>query len=325
MHIRRKRGWELPESAATPEPVYLNRREFSKGLAAGAMLLATGAGMLAGTGPAAAEEADPSAKLYPVKRNETYKLDRALTPQDLVTSYNNYYEFGSSKDISEEAQALPIRPWTVTIDGMVEKPITIGIDDLLAKMPLEERLYRHRCVEAWSMTVPWSGFAMKALVEFAKPRSSAKYVQMTSFQNPDVAEGQQANWYPWPYIEGLTMAEATTDLAFLVTGAYGKPVPKQNGAPLRLATPWKYGFKSAKGIVRFSFTDKQPYNFWQAIQASEYGFWANVNPAVPHPRWSQAYERVLGSDERVPTLIFNGYGEYVAGLYKDLQNERLYA
>ncbi|HEX4572481.1 MAG TPA: protein-methionine-sulfoxide reductase catalytic subunit MsrP [Dongiaceae bacterium] len=323
MYIKRKRGWELPESAATPEAVYVNRREFSKGLAAGAVLLA-GAGIFAGTGTAKAEAVDPSAKLYPVKRNETYKLDRALTPQDLVTSYNNYYEFGSSKDISEAAQALPIRPWTVTIDGMVEKPITIGIDDLLARMPLEERLYRHRCVEAWSMTVPWSGFAMKALVEFARPLSSARYVQMTSFENPDVAEGQQANWYPWPYVEGLTMAEATTDLAFLVTGAYGKPAPKQNGAPLRLATPWKYGFKSAKGIVRLSFTDKQPYNFWQAIQASEYGFWANVNPAVPHPRWSQAYERVLGSDERVPTLLFNGYGEYVAALYKDLQNERLY-
>jgi sulfoxide reductase catalytic subunit YedY len=324
MYIKRRRGWELAESAATPEAVYVNRREFSKGLAAGAVLLA-GAGILAGTGKAEAEESDPSAKLYPVKRNESYKLDRALTPQDLVTSYNNYYEFGSSKDIADAAQALPIRPWTVTIDGMVEKPITIGIDDLLARMPLEERLYRHRCVEAWSMTVPWSGFAMKALVDFAKPLSSAKYVQMTSFENPDVAEGQQANWYPWPYVEGLTIAEATTDLAFLVTGAYGKPAPKQNGAPLRLATPWKYGFKSAKGIVRFAFTDKQPYNFWQAIQASEYGFWANVNPAVPHPRWSQAYERVLGSDKRVPTLLFNGYGEYVAALYKDLQNERLYA
>ena len=324
MYIKRRRGWELPESAATPEAVYVNRREFSKGLAAGAVLLA-GAGIFAGSGNAAAEEADPSAKFYPVKRNETYKLDRALTPRDLVTGYNNYYEVGSSKDISDAAQALPIRPWTVTIDGMVEKPITIGIDDLLARMPLEERLYRHRCVEAWSMTVPWSGFAMKALVDFAKPLSSAKYVQMTSFENPDVAEGQQANWYPWPYVEGLTIAEATTDLAFLVTGAYGKPVPKQNGAPLRLATPWKYGFKSAKGIVRFNFTDKQPYNFWQAIQASEYGFWANVNPEVPHPRWSQAYERVLGSDERVPTLLFNGYGEYVAGLYTGLQNERLYA
>jgi sulfoxide reductase catalytic subunit YedY len=236
MHIRRKRGWELlPESAATPEAVYLNRRAFAKGAAAGSMLLLAGGGLFGRTGAAEAEEADPSAKLYPVKYNETYKLDRPLTPQDLVTSYNNYYEFGSSKDIADAAQGLPIRPWTVTIDGMVEKPLTIGIDDLLAKMPLEERLYRHRCVEAWSMTVPWSGFAMKALVDFAKPLSSAKYVQMTSFQNPDVAEGQQANWYPWPYIEGLTMAEATTDLAFLVTGAYGKPVPKQNGAPLRSA------------------------------------------------------------------------------------------
>jgi sulfoxide reductase catalytic subunit YedY len=330
MHIRRKRGWELPESAATAEAVYLNRREFAKGLAAGPVLLALGAGgfgagVFANMDEAQAADADPSAKLYPFKRNDTYKLDRSLTPADLVTSYNNYYEFGSSKDISDAAQALPIRPWTVTLDGMVEKPITIGIDDLLAKMPLEERLYRHRCVEAWSMTVPWSGFAMKALVDFAKPTASAKYVQLTSFQNPDVAEGQQASWYPWPYIEGLTMSEATTDLAFLVTGAYGKPAPKQNGAPLRLATPWKYGFKSAKGLVRFTFTDKQPVNFWQMIQASEYGFWANVNPEVPHPRWSQATERVLGGDERVPTLLFNGYGEYVAGLYKDLQNERLYA
>jgi methionine sulfoxide reductase catalytic subunit len=325
MYIKHKRAWELPESAATPEAVYFNRREFAKGLAAGPMLLALGAGAVGGANQAAAEEADPSSKLYPVKRNETYKLDRPLTPENLVTSYNNYYEFGSSKDISAAAQALPIRPWTVTIDGMVDKPITIGIDDLLAKVPLEERLYRHRCVEAWSMTVPWSGFAMKALVEFAKPQSGAQYVQMTSFENPDVADGQKASWYPWPYLEGLTMSEATTDLAFLVTGAYGRPVPKQNGAPLRLATPWKYGFKSAKGIVQFTFTDKRPVNFWQAIQASEYGFWANVNPDVPHPRWSQATERVLGTDERVPTLLFNGYGEFVADLYKNLKNENLYA
>jgi methionine sulfoxide reductase catalytic subunit len=320
MHILRKRGWELPESVATPEAIFYNRREFARTLAAGSILLTLGAGA-----SAEAEEADPSAKLYPAKRNDTYKLDRPLTPANLVTSYNNYYEFGSSKDIADAAQALPIRPWTVTIDGLVEKPMTVGIDDLLAKMPLEERLYRHRCVEAWSMTVPWSGFAMKALVEFAKPQSGAQYVQMTSFENSDVADGQKASWYPWPYIEGLTMAEATNDLTFLVTGAYGKPVPKQNGAPLRLATPWKYGFKSAKGIVRFTFTDKRPVNFWQAIQASEYGFWANVNPEVPHPRWSQASERVLGSDERVPTLLFNGYGEFVAGLYKGLENERLYA
>jgi methionine sulfoxide reductase catalytic subunit len=323
MHIRVKRGWELPESAATSEAAFLIRRAFAKGLAAGPVLLALGAG---GSSEAlAADQVDPSVKLYPFKRNERYKLDRALTPAELVTGYNNYYEFGSSKDIASDAQGLPIRPWTVTIDGMVEKPITISIDDLLAKMPLEERLYRHRCVEAWSMTVPWSGFAMKALVDFAKPMSGAQYVTLTSFENPDVADGQKASWYPWPYLEGLTMAEATNDLAFLVTGAYGKPVPKQNGAPLRLATPWKYGFKSAKGLVRFTFTDQRPVNFWQALQASEYGFWANVNPEVPHPRWSQATERVLGSDERVPTLLFNGYGEFVADLYKNLQNERLYA
>jgi sulfoxide reductase catalytic subunit YedY len=320
MHVRVKRGWELPESAATSETAFLNRRNFAKALAAGPILLALGGGAAR-----AADEVDPSAKLYPVKRNERYKLDRPLTPAELVTGYNNYYEFGSSKDVAGDAQALPVRPWTVTIDGMVEKPATIGIDDLLAKMPLEERLYRHRCVEAWSMTVPWSGFAMKALVDFAKPLSGAQYVTLTSFENPDVADGQKASWYPWPYLEGLTMAEATNDLAFLVTGAYGKPVPKQNGAPLRLATPWKYGFKSAKGLVRFTFTDKRPVNFWQALQASEYGFWANVNPEVPHPRWSQATERVLGSDERVPTLLFNGYGEFVADIYKNLQSERLYA
>jgi sulfoxide reductase catalytic subunit YedY len=325
LFIKNKREWELPESAATPEAVFINRRQFAKGLAAGPILLALGAGALGGAGSAAAEDADPSAKLYPVKRNEAYKLDRPLTPENLVTTYNNYYEFGESKDISAMAQGLPIRPWTVTIDGLVDKPITIGIDDLLAKMPLEERLYRHRCVEAWSMTVPWSGFAMKTLVEFAKPQSGAQYVQMTSFENPDVADGQKASWYPWPYLEGLTMSEATTDLAFLVTGAYGRPVSKQNGAPLRLATPWKYGFKSAKGIVQFTFTDKRPVNFWQSLQASEYGFWANVNPEVPHPRWSQATERVLGSDERVPTLLFNGYGQFVADLYKNLQNENLYA
>jgi sulfoxide reductase catalytic subunit YedY len=322
MQIRMKRGWELPESAATPEAVFADRRRLIKGIAAGSMLLAAGA-LGAGRAQAAAP-ADPSAKLYPVKQNPTYKLDRPITPENLATSYNNYYEFGSSKDIKDDAQALPLRPWTVQIDGKVEKPITIAIDDLLAKMPLEERLYRHRCVEAWSMAVPWSGFAMKALVELARPLGDAKFVEMQTFQNPDVAPGQRASWYPWPYIEGLTIAEATNDLAFLVTGIYGKPLPAQNGAPLRLATPWKYGFKSIKSIVRISFTDKRPKSFWESLQDSEYGFWANVNPEVPHPRWSQASERVLGTDERVPTLVFNGYAPFVADLYKGLEAEPLY-
>ena len=322
MQIKVKRGWELPESAATPEAVFADRRRLIKGIAAGSILLATGA---LGAGRARAEApADPSAKLYPVKRDEAYKLDRPITDEKLATSYNNYYEFGSSKDIKDDAQALPLRPWTVTIEGKVEKPMTIGIDELLAKMPLEERLYRHRCVEAWSMAVPWSGFAMKALVDLARPLGDAKFVEMQTFQNPDVAPGQRASWYPWPYTEGLTIAEATNELAFMVTGIYGKPLPPQNGSPLRLATPWKYGFKSIKSIVRFNFTDQRPKSFWETLQDSEYGFWANVNPEVPHPRWSQASGRVLGSDERVPTQVFNGYGAYVTDLYKGLEAEPLY-
>jgi len=207
---------------------------------------------------------------------------------------------------------------------MVEKPMQIGVDDLLAKMPLEERLYRHRCVEAWSMAVPWSGFPMKALVDFAKPTSGAKYVHMRTFQMPKEAPGQRQFWYPWPYVEGLTIAEATNELAFMVTGLYGKPLPKQNGAPLRLVAPWKYGFKNVKSIVSIDFTDKRPVTFWEKLQSSEYGFWANVNPEVPHPRWSQATEKPLGSDARIPTLLYNGYAEFVAGLYTDRKAEKLF-
>ena len=205
-----------------------------------------------------------------------------------------------------------------------QKAIEIGIDDLLKKMPLEERLYRHRCVEAWSMAVPWSGFAMSALVALAKPLSAAKYLRMETFLDAAEAPGQKQFWYPWPYIEGVTLAEANNELAFMVTGMYGKPVPKQDGAPLRLVLPWKYGFKSVKSIVRISFTDKQPTTFWQTVQGDEYGFWANVNPEVPHPRWSQETERVLGTDQRVPTQKWNGYGEFVAHLYDGLQNEKLF-
>jgi sulfoxide reductase catalytic subunit YedY len=203
--------------------------------------------------------------------------------------------------------------------------MTIAIDDLLKRMPLEERLYRHRCVEAWSMAVPWSGFPLKSLVDLARPLGTAKYIQMVTFKDSKVAPGQRQFWYPWPYVEGLTMAEATNELPFMVTGMYGHPVPRQDGAPLRLVVPWKYGFKSVKSIVKISFTDQRPKTFWEALQSSEYGFWANVNPAVPHPRWSQATERVLGIDGRRPTLIWNGYGEYVAHLYDNLKGERLFA
>ncbi|MDA1323783.1 MAG: protein-methionine-sulfoxide reductase catalytic subunit MsrP, partial [Proteobacteria bacterium] len=253
------------------------------------------------------------------------RLDRDMTLEKDATTYNNFYEFGSHKEISKAAQALKVSPWTVTFDGMVEQKQTVDIDSLLKKMPLEERLYRHRCVEAWSMAVPWSGFAMAELVKFAKPLKGAKYIAMETFKDPDMAPGQKQFWYPWPYIEALTIEEATNDLALIGTGLYGKPMPKQNGAPLRLVTPWKYGFKSIKSIVKFTFTDKRPKSFWERIQPAEYGFWANVNPEVDHPRWSQATERVLGKgDARVPTLLYNGYGEYVADLYKNIKGEQLF-
>ncbi|HMB75779.1 MAG TPA: protein-methionine-sulfoxide reductase catalytic subunit MsrP [Kiloniellaceae bacterium] len=339
MLIKIKRGWELPESAATPESVWLNRRSLLKAAAAGSLLGGVSSLLTACDEPkaqAATESEsnipegalnsdDPSAGLYPVKRNMRYRLDRPETEKYLAVTYNNFYEFGSSKNIWQKAQALPIRPWTVKIAGMVEEPMEIAIDDLLKRMPLEERLYRHRCVEAWSMAVPWSGFPLRALVEMARPLSSAKYVKMVTFEDPGVATGQRADWYPWPYEEGLTLAEATNDLAFIATGIYGQHMPKQNGAPLRLATPWKYGFKSIKSIVLFEFTDQRPASFWERILPSEYGFWANVNPEVPHPRWSQASERPLGLNERVPTLLYNGYGEFVADLYKGLEGqERLF-
>jgi sulfoxide reductase catalytic subunit YedY len=320
MHVIHRRGWELPEHQATPEKLFFDRRQFV--LASGAALALSPARALA---QRVADLPDPSASLYPVKRNEKFTLDRPITDETLNTTYNNFYEFGSAKTISRAAQALRLRPWTIKIDGMVEKPLELGIDGLLAKMPLEERLYRHRCVEAWSMAIPWSGFPLAKLVELAKPLASSKYLHMETFLDSSVASGQRATWYPWPYVEGLTMAEATNELAFLVTGAYGKPVSKSQGAPLRLAVPWKYGFKSIKSIVRFSFTDQRPKSFWEALQASEYGFWANVNPEVPHPRWSQASEEIIGTGERRPTLLFNGYGEYVAHLYKGLDGERLWA
>jgi len=321
MHVIRRRGWEIPERLATPEHLFLNRRALLAGSGAAALSLAPNI-VLA---QRISDLPDPTKDLYPAGRNEKYALDRPITDEKINTNYNNFYEFGSTKTVAKAAQALKLRPWTVKIDGMVETPQEIGIDDLIRKMPLEERLYRHRCVEAWSMAIAWSGFPFAKLVELAKPLSSAKYVRMETFLDPSVAPSQKQSWYPWPYVEGLTIAEATNELAFLVTGAYGKPVSKVQGAPLRLAVPWKYGFKSIKSIVRFNFTDQRPKSYWEALQASEYGFWANVNPQVPHPRWSQATEELIGRNERRPTLMFNGYGEYVADLYKGLEHERLWA
>ncbi|HSK30655.1 MAG TPA: protein-methionine-sulfoxide reductase catalytic subunit MsrP [Candidatus Limnocylindria bacterium] len=320
MHVIRRRGWEIPESQATPEHIFLNRRTLLAGAASAAATTLPGASFA----QRLADVADPTADLYPVKRNEKFVLGRDMTPEKIASSYNNFYEFGFGKNIVRPAQALPIRPWTVKFDGMVEKEMTIGIDDIIRKMPLEERLYRMRCVEAWSMAVPWSGFAMAKLVELAKPLSSAKFIRMETFLNPSVAPYQKDFRYPWPYTEGCTIAEATNELAFMVTGIYGKALPKQHGAPIRLMLPWKYGFKSLKSIVRFTFTDQRPVGYWEKSQGSEYGFWANVNPKVSHPRWSQATEEDIGTGRRIPTELFNGYGEFVADLYKGMENEKLF-
>lgn len=338
MLIRKRRGWELGESQATPEKNFRNRRRFMRTAGAGSLLLA-GGGLLAacedmdGTNQASAAESDafaqvaddPSYGLYPLDRNTRYQVERDITEREQAGTYTNFYEFGSSKTIWQKAQELPIRPWSLRIEGEVEEPFDIDIDDLLARMPLEERIYRLRCVEAWSMVIPWSGFQLSHLLDLARPTSNARYIRFTTLEDSEVMPGQRAGWYPWPYIEGLTMEEAANELAFMGTGMYGAPLPKQNGAPLRLVVPWKYGFKSIKSVVSIAFTRERPVSFWEEIAGNEYGFWANVNPEVAHPRWSQAEERVIGSDEKVPTEIYNGYGEYVAELYADMdQDERLY-
>jgi sulfoxide reductase catalytic subunit YedY len=314
MRIRTRRGWEIPEHQVTPEWAYLNRRTLLAG--AGAAIIAQSA-----IAPAA-RAADADAQAAP--RNPKYVAGRALTTEQDATTYNNYYEFSEGKNLWRAAKGLTLRPWTVTFDGMVKQKRTIGVDDLFKQVTLEERVYRHRCVEAWAMTVPWTGFPLSKLVAIAEPLGSAKYVVFESAQLPDQMPGLRQSLYPWPYIEAVTIDEAANDMAFISTGIYGKALPPQNGAPLRLTLPWKYGFKSGKAIVRVTFTDKRPTTFWEAILPDEYGFWANVNPAVSHPRWSQARERLLGSDERVPTQIYNGYGEFVASMYDSRKNEKLF-
>src|SRR5579863_1527481 len=310
MHIMRRRGWEIPERLVTPEHLVVRRRTALAGAAAAMIAPAFSSAAWA------ENEAPP--------RNPTYTVDRPLTAEGIATTYNNYYEFSESKNLWRDAQALPQRPWSITIAGMVAKPRTIDIDDLLKQVQLEERVYRHRCVEAWAMTVPWTGFPLSQLLKIAEPLGSAEYVVFQTLQDEKQMPGLDSPFYPWPYIEGLAIDEAANDMAFISTGLYGKPLPPQNGGPIRLTVPWKYGFKSAKALVKISFAEKQPVNFWQAIQPAEYGFWANVNPAVAHPRWSQAQERLIGTDQVVPTQIYNGYGEFVASLYTDRKNEKLF-
>ncbi|MBN34579.1 MAG: protein-methionine-sulfoxide reductase catalytic subunit MsrP [Rhodospirillaceae bacterium] len=333
MLIKSPQSWEIPERLATSESVYLNRRQLAKAIAAGP-IVAAAASMPFGAARAEEEAiemanaqaaADPTLDLYPAPLNDAYAdAGRSVTPEIDNLKYNNFYEFGSHKTIWQRAEDLKRRPWAVTFDGLVEEEKTVDIDTLIRAMNLKERVYRHRCVEAWSMVVPWTGFPLRDLVAFAKPLGSAKYVVMQTFEDSDMAPGQEQFWYPWPYTEGVTVEEAENDLAFMVTGAYGQPMANQFGAPLRLHLPWKYGFKSVKSIVRVTLTEERPTTFWKELVDTEYGFWANVNPDVAHPRWSQAEERVLGTNEKIPTVIYNGYGEQVASLYAGMEGENLF-
>ena len=310
MFLKKNKVWNLKESSITSESVFNSRRKIIKNLAIGSLVV-------------------PSASLIPFKAfssfyppitNNFYKVDRSLTKESLATTYTNFYEFGSSKNIWRRAAQLKTDPWLLTIDGLVNKPLTIDVNDLLKKIGgIEERVYRFRCVEAWSMTVPWAGFPVNKILSLVEPKTDAKFVKFETFFNPDIAPGQKQKWYPWPYQEGITVEEAKNDLSFIATGIYGKKLPNQNGAPLRLILPWKYGFKSIKSIVKISFVNKRPIGLWEKLAPKEYGFWANVNPNIPHPRWSQRSEQQLGVDGRIPTVIYNGYGDHVASMYNKLE------
>jgi sulfoxide reductase catalytic subunit YedY len=313
-------SWRIPEHEATPESVFHQRRYLLK--AAGLAGLGLAALLPNACGPArdaatiGAQENPPAPELYPAQRNPRYPLDRALTGEAYAASYNNFYEFSVFKGgVYRKSARLRTSPWQVEAAGLVGKPRLFDITDLIRAMPLEERIYRFRCVEAWAMAVPWTGFSLRHLITRIQPLSSAQYVRFVTFMKPDEAPNQNPSYGPWPYAEGLTMAEAMNDLALLATGIYGHPLPKQNGAPLRLIVPWKYGFKSIKSIVRIEFTAEQPRTFWNTNRPREYDFVANVNPAVPHPRWSQATEKLIDTGERRATLPYNGYGEWVAELY----------
>lgn len=320
------RPWEIPERLATPESIYVNRRRFIQtlGLASGA-LLAGGCASAQETpnkasGPFTLDEFPnaPGVDLYPASRNAAYAVERPLTDERTASRYNNFYEFTTSKDVYRHVRDYQPYPWTLDVTGMCDKPRRWDLDALIRTYDLEERVYRFRCVEAWSMVVPWTGFALRRLLAASEPRSDARFVRLVSLLRPEQMPGQKKyHWYQWPYYEALRLDEAMNELAFFTVGIYGHPLPKQHGAPWRVTVPWKYGYKGAKSIVKIEFTAEQPHTFWNDSQPGEYGFHSNVNPGRAHPRWSQASERVLDTGERIPTLAYNGYEEQVAALYPD--------
>jgi len=313
MLIKSKDSMFIPSSEITPKSVYVNRRQFLKGSAAlGGLALA--GGVL--TELAFPPLAEAGTKIDGVTKSPLSTTGEAQTPLKDISSYNNYYEFSTDKyEPAKLAQNFKTRPWKVTIDGQVKKKLTLDSDEILKLGPPEERVYRHRCVEGWSMVMPWIGFPLSVLINKAEPLPKAKYVEFTTLLDPGQMPGQRIGVLDWPYTEGLRMDEAMHPLALLCFGLYGEVLPNQNGAPLRVILPWKYGFKSAKGIVRVSFTEHEPPTAWNKAAPNEYGFYSNVNPTVDHPRWSQAKERRIGEFLKRPTLMFNGYGDQVASLY----------
>ena len=313
-----KKASDLRWSDVTDERLYLRRREFLQGAGA---VLAGAAGLLGASDMAQARQSGP--KLTHVKSR--LSSDEDLTPYKDVTTYNNFYEFGLDKgDPARHAGALRTRPWTVTIDGHVAKGGQFAVDDLVKPYQLEERIYRLRCVEAWSMVIPWIGFPLSALLQKVEPTSKAKFVEFTTLLAPDQMPGQRRRALDWPYVEGLRLDEAMHPLTILVVGLYGHVLPNQNGAPLRLVVPWKYGFKSIKSIVRINLVERQPQTAWAKQIPSEYGFYSNVNPDVTHPRWSQARERRIGEFFKRRTQMFNGYADQVADLYRGMDLKKNY-
>ncbi len=318
----------IPSSEITPEALFWNRRRFIQTALAGAALTLPGC---AATSPVTTATPAPDAPAAPTApagagkvTGTSDELGQPLTEFAAVTGYNNYYEFTTDKQaVAATAANFVASPWSVQVDGLVAKPRQFALEDIL-KLGNEERIYRLRCVEGWSMVIPWSGFSLNKLLALVEPTSAAKYVRFETLNDSSRMPGQKEPWYTWPYAEGLRLDEAMHDLTLIATGVYGNPLPAQNGAPLRLAVPWKYGFKSIKAIVRITLTDTQPTSLWMAAAPDEYGFYANVNPRVDHPRWSQADERRIGESGRRETLMFNGYDKQVASLYTGMDLRKFY-
>jgi sulfoxide reductase catalytic subunit YedY len=324
-----RRPEDIKSSEITDEKLYGNRRQFLR--AAGIATIASAAGVIVPAGCAGPSESEASTRspqnAGSPSRVEpgTYDTDEEKSPYEMVTGYNNFYEFGVDKlDPVKNAGTLRPRPWKVKVEGLVKKPATWDVDDLLSGFTMEDRVYRMRCVEGWSMVIPWYGFPLAKLIDKLEPLPSARYIRMETLYDPDQMPGQRRAVLDWPYVEGLRMDEAMNPLTLMAVGVYGKEGPNQNGAPIRVVIPWKYGFKGVKSIVNISFEEKQPLNTWQAQAAHEYGFFANVNPEVDHPRWTQARERRLGEFFKRETLMFNGYGEHVAHMYAGMDLRKYY-